>query len=48
MGLAALIPEGAKLPDHQSSRGARAAGWARTLWDWRGRGDVMYVLLKAR
>lgn len=46
-GLGAVIPAGAKFPDDQSSRGARAAGWARTLWDWRGRGDVMYALLKA-
>jgi SAM-dependent methyltransferase len=45
-GLGAVIPAGAKFSDQQSSRGAKAAGWARTLWDWRGRGDSLYALLK--
>jgi len=47
LGLGAVIPEGAKFPDAFSSRGAKASGWARVLWDWRGKGDVMTAVLKA-
>ena len=41
------MPEGASLPDSAGSRGAKAAGWARMLWDWRGRGDDLYAVMKA-
>ena len=40
-------PDDARFPDEMSSRGVRLTGWARLLWDWRGRGDYAYAVLRA-
>ena len=47
LGLAAVVPDGARFPDDVASRGVRLAGWSRLLWDWRGRGDFLYAVLRA-
>jgi SAM-dependent methyltransferase len=47
LGLAAIVPDTARFPDHVASRGVRLAGWSRLLWDWRGRGDFLYAMLQA-
>jgi glycosyltransferase involved in cell wall biosynthesis/SAM-dependent methyltransferase len=47
LGLAATVPDTAEFPADVASRGVLLAGWARTLWDWRGRGDTIYAVLRA-
>jgi len=47
LGLGAVVPDSARFPDAVASRGARLAGWSRLLWDWRGRGDFLFAVLKA-
>jgi hypothetical protein len=47
LGLGAVIPETAEFPPDVASRGVLLAGWARLLWDWRGRGDYLYAVLRA-
>jgi SAM-dependent methyltransferase len=46
LGLGGVVPEGAKFPNEISSRGVRLTGWSRMLWDWHGRGDFLYAVLK--
>jgi hypothetical protein len=41
------VPEGATFSNEISSRGVRLTGWARLLWDWRGKGDVMFAVMRA-
>ncbi len=48
LGLGATVPDDARFPDDVSSRGVRLTGWARLLWDWRGRGDYVYAVMCAR
>lgn len=48
LGLAAVVPDGATFDTRIARRGAKWAGWARTLWDRWGRGDEMWVVLRAR
>jgi ADP-heptose:LPS heptosyltransferase/SAM-dependent methyltransferase len=47
LGLAAIVPDTARFPNDVASRGVRLAGWSRMLWDWNGRGDYLYAVLKA-
>jgi SAM-dependent methyltransferase len=47
LGLGATVPPDAEFPPNVASRGVLLAGWARLLWDWRGRGDYMYAVLHA-
>jgi hypothetical protein len=47
LGLGAVIPETATFPPDVASRGVLLTGWARLLWDWRGRGDYLYAVLRA-
>jgi ADP-heptose:LPS heptosyltransferase/glycosyltransferase involved in cell wall biosynthesis/2-polyprenyl-3-methyl-5-hydroxy-6-metoxy-1,4-benzoquinol methylase len=47
LGLGAVVPEGAAFSNEISSRGVRLTGWAKLLWDWRGKGDMMYAVLQA-
>jgi SAM-dependent methyltransferase len=47
LGLAGAVPDTAEFPPDVASRGVLLAGWARLLWDWRGRGDYMYAVLRA-
>ena len=47
LGLAAIVPDTARFPNDIASRGVRLTGWSRLLWDWRGRGDYLYAVLKA-
>jgi ADP-heptose:LPS heptosyltransferase/SAM-dependent methyltransferase len=46
VGLAGVVPEGAAFDADVSAEGARLAGWARMLWDPRGRGDEMWAVLR--
>ena len=46
LGLAAVVPDTARFADDIASRGVRLTGWARMLWDWRGRGDFSFAVLK--
>jgi len=46
LGLGAVVPHTAYFPDVISMHGVRLAGWARLLWDWRGRGDYMVAVLR--
>jgi hypothetical protein len=47
LGLGATVPDTARFPDAVAARGIRLAGWSRLLWDWRGRGDFMFAVLKS-
>ena len=47
LGLSAIVPDTARFPNDVASRGVRLTGWSRLLWDWRGRGDYLYAVLKA-
>ena len=46
LGLGAAVPHTALFPDVISMHGVRLTGWARLLWDWRGRGDYMIAVLR--
>lgn len=47
LGLAGSVPDTAEFAADVASRGVLLAGWARILWDWRGRGDYLYAVLQA-
>jgi SAM-dependent methyltransferase len=47
LGLGAVVPDTARFPDEIASRGVRLAGWSRLLWDWRGKGDFLFAVLRA-
>ncbi|QOV87526.1 glycosyltransferase family 9 protein [Humisphaera borealis] len=46
IGLAGIVPDGATFEMRIARRGAKWAGWARTLWDRFGRGDEMWAILR--
>ncbi len=46
LGLGAIVPDNARFPDEVSSKGVRLTGWSRLLWDWRGKGDFVYAVMK--
>jgi ADP-heptose:LPS heptosyltransferase/SAM-dependent methyltransferase len=46
LGLAAVVPDTVRFSNEIASRGVRLTGWSRLLWDWRGRGDSLYAVLK--
>lgn len=46
LGLAAIVPDTARFPNEIASRGVRLTGWSRLLWDWRGKGDYLYAVLR--
>ena len=45
LGLGAVVPHSAYFPNVMSMHGVRLTGWARLLWDWRGRGDYLFAVL---
>jgi SAM-dependent methyltransferase len=47
LGLGAVVPDTAPFSNQIASRGVRLTGWSRLLWDWRGRGDFLFAVLKA-
>jgi len=47
LGLAGVVPEGATFDKRIARRGAKWAGWSRTLWDRWGRGDEMWAVLRS-
>jgi SAM-dependent methyltransferase len=47
LGLGGIVPDGARFSNEVAARGVRLAGWSRLLWDWRGRGDFLYAVLRA-
>lgn len=47
LGLGGVVPEGARFPNEIASRGVRLTGWSRMLWDWRGRGDFLFAVLRS-
>jgi len=47
LGLAAIVPDTARFSNEVASRGVRLTGWSRMLWDWSGRGDYLYAVMKA-
>jgi ADP-heptose:LPS heptosyltransferase/SAM-dependent methyltransferase len=46
LGLGAVVPDTARFPNEIASKGVRLTGWSRLLWDWRGRGDYLYAVLR--
>jgi len=48
LGLGAIVPDTARFPDAIAGRGVRLAGWSRLLWDWRGRGDYLFAVLRSQ
>jgi ADP-heptose:LPS heptosyltransferase/glycosyltransferase involved in cell wall biosynthesis/SAM-dependent methyltransferase len=47
LGLGATVPDTAEFPPGVASQGVLLTGWARLLWDWRGKGDTLYAVLRA-
>ena len=47
LGLGAVVPDTARFGNEVASRGVRLTGWSRLLWDWRGRGDFMFAVLRS-
>ena len=47
LGLGGVVPEGARFPNEIAARGVRLTGWSRLLWDWRGRGDFLFAVLRS-
>jgi hypothetical protein len=47
LGLGAIVPDSAAFPNDVSSRGVRLTGWAKMLWDPRGKGDYLWAVLHA-
>jgi ADP-heptose:LPS heptosyltransferase/glycosyltransferase involved in cell wall biosynthesis/SAM-dependent methyltransferase len=47
LGLGATVPDTAEFPPEVASQGVLLTGWARLLWDWRGKGDTLYAVLRA-
>jgi SAM-dependent methyltransferase len=47
LGLGAVVPDTARFPNEVASRGVRLTGWSRLLWDWRGRGDYLFAVLRS-
>ena len=47
LGLGAVVPDTARFPNDVASRGVRLTGWSRLWWDWRGKGDFLFAVLRA-
>jgi ADP-heptose:LPS heptosyltransferase/SAM-dependent methyltransferase len=47
LGLGAVVPDTARFSNEIASRGVRLTGWSRLLWDWRGRGDYLFAVLRS-
>jgi ADP-heptose:LPS heptosyltransferase/SAM-dependent methyltransferase len=47
LGLGATVPDSARFPDSVAARGMRLTAWSRLLWDWRGRGDFLFAVLRS-
>jgi glycosyltransferase involved in cell wall biosynthesis/SAM-dependent methyltransferase len=47
LGLGAVVPHTAYFSNVMAMHGTRLTGWSRLLWDWRGRGDYMFAVLRA-
>ena len=47
LGLGAVVPDTARFPNGVASRGVRLTGWSRLWWDWRGKGDFMFAVLRS-
>ena len=46
LGLGAVVPHSAYFCNVIASHGVRLTGWARLLWDWRGKGDYLFAVLR--
>jgi glycosyltransferase involved in cell wall biosynthesis/2-polyprenyl-3-methyl-5-hydroxy-6-metoxy-1,4-benzoquinol methylase len=46
LGLGAVVPHTAYFSNVMAMHGTRLTGWSRLLWDWRGRGDYMFAVLR--
>jgi glycosyltransferase involved in cell wall biosynthesis/ADP-heptose:LPS heptosyltransferase/SAM-dependent methyltransferase len=46
LGLGAVVPHTALFSNYMAMHGTRLTGWSRLLWDWRGRGDYMFAVLR--
>jgi 2-polyprenyl-3-methyl-5-hydroxy-6-metoxy-1,4-benzoquinol methylase len=46
LGLGAIVPHSAQFSNRMAMHGTRLTGWCRLLWDWRGRGDYMFAVLR--
>ncbi len=44
LGLAGAVPHGIAVPEAYRERAESMAAWSKLLWDWRGRGDYLYVV----
>lgn len=46
LGLGAVVPHTAYFSNVMAMHGTRLTGWCRLLWDWRGRGDYLFAVLR--
>jgi SAM-dependent methyltransferase len=46
LGLAGTVPHSAYFSNEIASHGVRLVGWSRLLWDWRGKGDYLFAVLR--
>ena len=46
LGLGAVVPHTAYFSNVMAMHSTRLTGWCRLLWDWRGRGDYMFAVLR--
>jgi glycosyltransferase involved in cell wall biosynthesis len=47
LGTGAAVPHGIEVPEMWRRRALALTFWAKAFWDWRGRGDYIYVVMKA-
>ena len=44
LGVAGAVPHDIEVPEAYRSRAESLTAWSKLLWDWRGRGDNLYVV----
>lgn len=46
LGLAAVVPHAVDFGPEITTPAAQITGWSKTLWDWRGKGDYLFVAFR--
>ena len=44
LGVAGAVPHDIEVPEAYRNRAESLTAWSKLLWDWRGRGDNLYVV----
>ena len=47
-GVDGFVPHGIPVPEEIIPKAQSLAGWAKLLWNWRGKGDYLYVMYRKR